>query len=272
MYSAPAIILLLVFRTVSAASRYWEGRLLFETILARCVILCLAMFNMEGMTKELYGEITELLLAWVHAVKVKLSLVVVPIRPATLTHTFSFRSNLSPNFDASEKHEIAEATSIYSELMEATPRHFSEIVQQHNPSLYIIFKAASLARTLPNPMNSNELVMKLCSFIPIQESLEKITSTPMPYAYAVQLTQVLFLWCFTLPLAIVQIFNWVTPVVVAFAMFCILGINELADEIEDPFGDDLNDLPIPELIDEIKNNLLGLTKHYEQQCALGTTK
>jgi putative membrane protein len=41
-----------------------------------------------------------------------------------------------------------------------------------------------------------------------------------------------------------DVMGWATPAAVAFLALALFGIDEIGVEIEDPFGDDPNDLPL----------------------------
>src|SRR5262245_41106739 len=77
-----------------------------------------------------------------------------------------------------------------------------------------------------------------------QGGCERILKTPIPFAYAVHIKQLLMLYLITLPFILVVPMGWVAIPTVAAIAFGLLGIEEAGVEIEDPFGDDPIDLPI----------------------------
>lgn len=52
---------------------------------------------------------------------------------------------------------------------------------------------------------------------------------------------------------------WSIPIVV-FIFYAFASLELISEEIEDPFGDDANDLPTQELSEKIKVNLDEITK------------
>ncbi len=84
---------------------------------------------------------------------------------------------------------------------------------------------------------------------------ERIRSTPMPYAYAVHLRRALIFYCFTLPFALIPRFGWDTPLAVLLTCYIFFGIEEIGVEIEDPFGEDENDLPLESICAAIEATL-----------------
>ncbi|HEX8535840.1 MAG TPA: bestrophin family ion channel, partial [Cystobacter sp.] len=61
-----------------------------------------------------------------------------------------------------------------------------------------------------------------------------------------------------LPFALVEPFGWATVPVILLIAHTFLGIEEIGVEIEDPFGNDDNDLPLERICDTIQKNLTAL--------------
>jgi putative membrane protein len=89
-------------------------------------------------------------------------------------------------------------------------------------------------------------------------SCERIHTTPLPFAYVVHLRRGLIAYCFTLPFALLEPFNWVTIAATLLISYLMYGIEEIGVQIEDPFGSDDNDLPLEELCQKIEVQLKGL--------------
>ena len=84
---------------------------------------------------------------------------------------------------------------------------------------------------------------------------ERIKRTPIPYAYSLFLKKVIFLYVFTMPIGFVIEFKyWAVPIV-AIVFYVFAGIEVIAEEIENPFGKDANDLPTDTIYNTIKENL-----------------
>ncbi len=89
---------------------------------------------------------------------------------------------------------------------------------------------------------------------------ERIRNTPLPIAYVLHLKRFLALFCLTIPFALVASLGGWTPLVAALVTYAFLGIDEIGVEIEDPFGDDPNDLPLDKLCQTIEDNLQAMLK------------
>eukprot|EP01119_Soliformovum_irregulare_P003160 TRINITY_DN1348_c0_g1_i1.p1 TRINITY_DN1348_c0_g1~~TRINITY_DN1348_c0_g1_i1.p1 ORF type:complete len:212 (+),score=45.82 TRINITY_DN1348_c0_g1_i1:318-953(+) len=87
-----------------------------------------------------------------------------------------------------------------------------------------------------------------------QSSCERIYNTPLPFSYAVHISQYLGLFLVTLPFTIVGDFGWFSIPVCTILTFFLLGIESSGIEIEDPFGTDFNDLPLQNFCEAIKRD------------------
>ncbi|MBM3464094.1 MAG: hypothetical protein FJX76_18515 [Armatimonadetes bacterium] len=84
---------------------------------------------------------------------------------------------------------------------------------------------------------------------------ERIRKTPIPFAYMVHLRRALIIYLFTLPFALVEPFGWGTIPASAIISFILFGIEEIGVEIEEPFGEDDNDLPLERICETIRTNI-----------------
>ncbi len=87
---------------------------------------------------------------------------------------------------------------------------------------------------------------------------ERVKTTPLPFAYVVHLRRALVLYCLTLPFALVGQFGWSTVLYTLLFTYVFCGIEKIGVEIENPFGTDLNDLPLERLCKSLEQDLLGV--------------
>lgn len=80
---------------------------------------------------------------------------------------------------------------------------------------------------------------------------ERIRYTPLPLAYVLHLKRTLSIFCMTLAFPLIPRFGWWTPFIVLFVSYAFTGIEEIGVEIEDPFGEDPNDLPVDQITDNL---------------------
>lgn len=96
---------------------------------------------------------------------------------------------------------------------------------------------------------------ELVAFTDICGACERIKNTPIPYSYSAFLKKFIFFYTMTLPFGYsLSIGYYVAPVVV-FIFYVLASLELIAEEIEDPFGDDENDLPIRKISENIKKHV-----------------
>lgn len=87
---------------------------------------------------------------------------------------------------------------------------------------------------------------------------ERILSTPIPYSYSVLLHRTIYIYCFLLPFGLVDSLGWFTPFIVAFIAYTFVAFEAIADEIEEPFGMDTNDLALDNMCEMIDRTIFEL--------------
>ena len=95
----------------------------------------------------------------------------------------------------------------------------------------------------------------LKTFADINGACERIKNTPIPYSYSLFLKKFVFIYVTTMPLAFVASFKYWSVLITTLVFYVLVSMEILAEEIEDPFGLDDNDLPTDELCDKIKANI-----------------
>ncbi|KAJ7509546.1 Bestrophin, RFP-TM, chloride channel-domain-containing protein [Mycena galericulata] len=92
-------------------------------------------------------------------------------------------------------------------------------------------------------------------------NLDRIGSTPLPFAYQAHLRMSLWMYLLFLPFQIVASFGYLTIPGTAFTAFLLLGFLEIGQEIENPFNYDLNDLDLDAFCLGIQRELHEITAH-----------
>ncbi|KAF3935130.1 hypothetical protein ABW20_dc0102002 [Dactylellina cionopaga] len=80
---------------------------------------------------------------------------------------------------------------------------------------------------------------------------ERISQTPLPVAYNIVISQITWLYVLFLPFQLVQTLEWVAIPGTLIAAYIILGFAAIGREIEDPFGEDVNDLNLDRYCESI---------------------
>lgn len=96
---------------------------------------------------------------------------------------------------------------------------------------------------------------ELHQYSSIQGACERIKNTPIPYSYSMYIKKFIFIFVVTLPFGFVTAFSYFTIPIVIMLFYILVSIELIAEEIEDPFGHDINDLPTDELSEKIRNDV-----------------
>ncbi|KAJ1659072.1 hypothetical protein IWQ61_001788 [Dispira simplex] len=105
-----------------------------------------------------------------------------------------------------------------------------------------------------DPQTANLLNSTLATLVDSLGSLERILITPIPLAYRIHLKQSLYLYCCLLPFTLIDMHYLMIPVVTAIA-FTLFGIDGIGQEIENPFGYDINDLPLDRICEDLRREM-----------------
>ncbi|HLP11074.1 MAG TPA: bestrophin family protein [Flavobacteriales bacterium] len=221
--------ILLSFRTSTAYDRWWEGR-------------------------KNWGELvnnTRNIAAYVHS-----------SFPAEDKQSRQAMAVDISNFCISLKEHLRGGTKI-EELINLTEEEKKVLeTKQHIPN-YLAFKIINrIQQAYASKQISAEdhLNIKLHSqeLLNILGACERIKKTPIPFSYNVYLKLFISLYAVCLPFALIPIYGYWSVLMVAFVFFAFIGLELMAEEIEDPFGLDCNDLPTGDIAHTIKNNVFEI--------------
>ena len=102
-----------------------------------------------------------------------------------------------------------------------------------------------------------QLETRLVSLSQVQASCERIKSTPLPFPYTLLLHRTIYLFCILLPFAMAEPLGWLTPVFTAIVSYTFFGLDEIGDDLEDPFGFDEHDLPCTAILRTLEREVLA---------------
>ena len=224
-----ALGLLLVFRTNASYDRYWEGRRLWGNIINDCRNLGRqARVYLDG-SVELKTSVTFWTIAFPYAVMGSLR----------------GESSLGPIADRLDPDDVSAVLQADHVPLAIASRLSEALSEAQNTGLLAEYTRIEIDRRVHN------LVDHL-------GGCERIRRTPLPFVYVAHLRRALILYCFTLPFALVGTYNWYTLIVVPILAYILFGIEEIGVEIENPFGKDVNDLPLEKFCQTIEENLVEI--------------
>ncbi|EIC83848.1 bestrophin family protein [Serratia sp. M24T3] len=163
-------------------------------------------------------------------------------------------------FTYSLKHHLR-GTSMREDLARLLPGHnLSKLENSASPCNQIVLligellgekrQAGEVSDILFHSIDEN--INKLAA---VQAGCERISNTPIPFAYSLIVHRTVYLFCTLLPFALVPDLHYMTPLVSVFISYTFISLDALAEELEDPFGTAPNDLPLNAICNAIEINL-----------------
>ncbi len=101
------------------------------------------------------------------------------------------------------------------------------------------------------------LEARLVELSTVQAACERIKTTPLPFAYTLLIHRTCYLFCAMLPFGLSAQLGWTTPLLVAVVSYAFFGLDALGTQLEDPFGQDENDLPLGALVRTVERDMLA---------------
>ncbi|WP_256006433.1 bestrophin family protein [Pedobacter deserti] len=92
-------------------------------------------------------------------------------------------------------------------------------------------------------------------FTDICGACERIKKTPIPFSYSAFIKKFIFIYVITLPIGWVFSLGYFVVPIVPFILYVLASLELIAEEIEDPFGVDANDLPVDEICNNIEKHV-----------------
>ncbi len=211
-----AISMLLVFRTNTAYDRWWEGRKLWGNLVNNSRNLAM---KLNAMLPPEDAECRAF------------------FRKIIPAYAYALHNHLHKEQTRVELFDKAEHKDLFTGIEDGKhiPNQVAMKIYKHLQHLYAQQKISGEQLLFLNT--------EVQSFTDICGACERIKNTPIPYSYSVFIKKFIFFYIMTLPFGYVfQLGFYVIPVV-AFVFYVLASLELIAEEIEDPFGGDENDVP-----------------------------
>lgn len=111
---------------------------------------------------------------------------------------------------------------------------------------------------------ASQLTVQLNTLVDAYGKMETIRNTPYPIAILIHQKQVLGLFGAFLPLAIVGDCRWWSILVVSLVMFTLYGIEAIANQLDDPFGYDINDIKMDAIVEDARTELSVMLNEWKR--------
>lgn len=215
--------LLLVFRTNTAYDRWWEGRKLWGKLVNDTRNFAVKINTLLSDDRDTANQIARYL-------------------------------KYFPHFLA--KHLSEESTRL------ALDEDYSEIeksLKHHGPTDLVILLTHKLHQLKKEGKISDVEMLYLdtqvSGFLDVCGGCERIKNTPIPYSYSSFIKKFIILYVLALPIAyVINLGLFMIPLTV-FVYYVLMSLELIAEEIEDPFNNDENDIPMEAIAQNIERNV-----------------
>ncbi len=208
------ISLLLVFRTNTAYDRWWEGRKAWGSLTNNSRNLALKLAHIlepgDAESRQFF-------------------------RAMIPNYAFALKNHLR---GAARLEELTHCPGFDPQSLDLTKHQPNQIAMRLFGKMDELYQRGTL-----RPEHLLVLNDEFSTFTDICGICERIHSTPIPFSYSSFLKKFVTIYCLTLPLGyVLSLHYWVIPVVM-IVFYVLASLELIAEEIEDPFGVDANDLP-----------------------------
>ena len=216
--------LFLVLRTNTAYDRWWEGR-------------------------KLWGQL----------VNDTRNLAIKVMTLAKDDETRAFFGRAIPNVAFAMKEHLREGRNVGE--MHLLDDDFKKglISSDHRPN-YITRAMYDRTRQMRDKGNISDIDFmmmdkELKGFTDIIGACERIHTTPIPFSYSMFIKKFILFYILTLPFGLMWQFGYWTTLIILPVFYFLFSLELISEEIEDPFGNDINDLPLDNLTIKIRKNV-----------------
>jgi putative membrane protein len=215
------ISLLLVFRTNTAYDRWWEGRKMWGSLVnnSRNFAIKLSVILQDEKDRNYFRKM-------------------IP----------SYASILHKHLnDADTSKQLFDDVDLEIDHHKHKPNQVAKMLFQKINDLYTSKKITGDQLIILNA--------EVLSFTEICGACERIKNTPIPYSYSAFIKKFIFFYVMTLPFGYSFSLGYYVAPVVVFIFYVLASLELIAEEIEDPFGTDENDLPTHKIAENIKKHV-----------------
>ena len=210
--------LLLAFRINSAYDRWWEGRKLWGSLVNNSRNFAIKVKHLAGNDKDIAFY-----------------------RYAIPLYARALKNHLRDNYYPEDQ-----------DFIDIKPGNHvpNQVASAMIKNIYRLNKEGQV-----NPEQLLSMNSEMTSFTDICGACERIKKTPIPFSYSVFIKKFIFTYIITLPFAWVFELGYFVVPVICFILFVFVSIELIAEEIENPFGTDANDLPLDDICKGIKQHV-----------------
>ncbi|QSQ23033.1 hypothetical protein JY651_49445 [Pyxidicoccus parkwayensis] len=218
--------LLLAFRSNSAYDRWWEGRKLWGSLVNNSRNFAL---KLSALLPAEDGESRRLFRAMIP------------------NYAFALKNHLQGQY---RPEELVAAGGFELQQLDASKHVPNQLAAVLVRKTYELQKQGVLTGEQLLSVSA-----ELQSFTDVCGACERILNTPVPFSYSVFLKKFIFFYVMTLPFGLAFNLGYYVIPAVAFTFYVLASMELIAEEIENPFGTDANDLPTDRISANIRRHV-----------------
>ena len=226
-----ALALFLGFRDNSAYQRWWEGRVLWGAMInaSRNLARQVRNFLPDPDAREVKRVIVLRQIAYVNALRCQLR-----------KHPEFRKGELLRFLSEGEAEPSLKRVNVANGLLDGTSRRVEDARKK---GWIDTVQQASIEAVLVEIANA-------------QGGMERLKNTPLPNQYRFFPELFTRLFCFVLPIGLVETLGIATPVGSTIAGLMFLAVLQIGDDLVDPFADSVHDVPMSAMCRTIEIDLL----------------
>lgn len=225
------ISLSLVFRTNTAYDRWWEGRKLWGALV--------------NVSRNFALKVNAFVPGYEVIRRTRISML-----------AGSYAGVLKEHLRDSDRDTIiAQVPEFFRSGIPATVHHIPNYLANYiQSSLLDMFQRREVSEA-----SYLSMLNDLNQFTDICGACERIKNTPIPYTYNIFIKKFIFIYVITLPFTFAAM-AYDSVIITILVFYAFASLELIAEEIEDPFGIDANDLPTDALAANIYRNVEEIMK------------
>lgn len=214
-----ALAIFMGFCNTASYDRYWEGRKLWGALVIACRSLTRQVFTLindpSPEANESKTAFIKMLAAFCWSLNYQLR------NKSGTEHLSRLLSTGQVNYLKDKKHPPVIILDFIGQWISEQNKH------KHIDTIMLA--------AMDNHVNQLSQVVGGC---------ERISNTPLPFAYSVLLHRTVYFYCFWLPFGLVDSLGWMMPIIVLLISYTFIALDAIIYEIGEPFGEEENDLPL----------------------------
>lgn len=221
------ISMLLVFRTNTAYDRWWEGRKLWGQLVNTSRNLAVKIAGIVDPKDEENRKF---------------------FRRTIPVYSFALKDHLQSKVTEYSLHEGDEDNLVTQvDVEKHVPNQIAKVIFGRINQLYKEGK-----------ITGDQLIIlngEVTSLTDVCGACERIKNTPIPYSYSSFIKKFIMLYTLSLPIGYAYMLGYFAAPIVAFVFYVLASLELIAEEIEEPFGEDENDLPMQKISENIQRHV-----------------